>query len=196
MQKILLRSFGYIGLFLLFAIPSIASAMPKTYVINNTYSTVLFRIKHLNVSYVFGSFREIKGSLIYDAKKPSNIKIDITIPANSVYTNNQKRDEHLRSPDFFNARQFPIIRFTSTKVTKNRLNRYNVKGNLTFHGVTKPISFSFNLTGIGKDPKGNERIGALANLSIKRSDFGVNFMLKALGDKIALTISLQGMLQK
>ena len=115
----------------------------------------------------------------------------MSIPIESIDTNNVKRDQHLRAPDYFNAKQFPTMSFQSTNV-KAVDGGYEVTGDLTLHGVTKPVSFTLK----GGDkvvefPKKTKRIGLVSTFSIRRSDFGVTAELKSLGDEIPIPIGIE-----
>ena len=112
-----------------------ASAAPL--VVDAVHSTVLFRIKHLNTSFSWGRFDDISGKVNLDDKSPS---LEIQLKTDSIDTGNAKREEHLKSPDFFSAKQFPTISFRSTKITKSGDGKYTVDGTLKLHGVEQPIS--------------------------------------------------------
>ena len=113
----------------------------------------------------------------------------------SIDTHNAKRDQHLKSPDFFNAKQFPAITFKSKQVKKSSKDTYEVTGDLTIHGVTRPVTVKVTNTGSGKDPMGANRIGFETIFTIKRSDFGMKFMLGPVSDEIRLIVSIEGIRQ-
>jgi polyisoprenoid-binding protein YceI len=117
----------------------------------------------------------------------------VNIDAKSVFSHEEKRDKHLSSADFFDIKQFPQITFKSDSVKKNGDN-YDVKGQLTLHGVTKPIAFTLHRNRTGKDPMGSIRTGGEAEFKIKRSDFGMNFMVgpDKVGDEVSVLVSLEG----
>lgn len=160
------------------------------YKIDSLHSSVVFSAKHYGTSNYYGLFNHISGSVQFD-KNPANIKVNLKIKASSIFTNNRKRDAHLKGPDFLNSKQFPNITFKSTSVSKAG-SSYKVKGNLTLHGVTKPITLNFKKVGEGKDPQGKYRAGGEARFSINRSDFGMKFGIPNLGNKINLIVSLEG----
>lgn len=168
------------------------SAFAQTsYQVDPVHSNVLFRVKHGGIGYVYGQFLKFEGTVKYDEAKPSKTSIAWTIDSNSVFTNNRKRDTHLKSPDFFNAKQFPKITFKSTKVTKKG-DKLRVKGKLTLNGKTRTITTDVKLTGSGKDQQGNERQGFLTEFSIDRSDYGMDFMVGGgVSDKVDLTVSTE-----
>lgn len=172
----------------IFAAPARAA---DSYKVDGTHSSVIFRIKHLGVSYFYGRFTDVSGTCVFDESDPTNSSIQIAIQTESIDTNDQKRDAHLKSPDFFNVRQFPTITFQSTKIKLAGEDKLDVSGNLTFHGVTKPIVISVERTGTGPDPWGGHRTGFETTLTIKRSDFGMDYMLSGLGDEVKLIVSIE-----
>ena len=165
----------------------------STYEIDASHSQVIFKVEHLGVSNNYGRFNAIEGTLKWDASKPESSMIEVKIPAASVDTGNEKRDQHLRSNDFFSAKQFPAIIFKSKKITKKSDNMYTVTGDLTLRGVTKSITTEFEYVGEGKDPWGGYRAGGEAKLEFKRSDFGMDFMLdnNSLGDTVTVMINIE-----
>lgn len=165
-----------------------------SYVLDKGHTAVIFGIKHLNMSYTFGRFNDIDGQFTLDTQNAANSSFKVTIKTASIDTGLKKRDDHLRSPDFFNANQFPVITFESTQVEVTA-NRYLVSGNLTLHGVTQPITMNLEKMGEGKDPWGNYRAGFGTELTIKRSDYGMANMPEAVGDEVKLLISFEGLRQ-
>lgn len=159
--------------------------------IDAVHSTVHFKIKHLGTSWTIGRFNGISGALSYDEAKPEASKVSVEIDANSVDTNSQQRDDHLRSPDFFSVKEFATIKFASTKVAKSG-EKLSITGDLTLHGVTKSLTFTAEKVG-SSDIKeaGGPRIGFYAETSIKRSDFGMGKMLEGASDEVGLTLALE-----
>lgn len=175
---------------LLFA-PEIVAAAAQSYKIDGVHTSVLFRAKRMDVVNIYGRFNEVSGSITADADNPEKSSVEITIKTQSIDTGETRRDDHLRSPDFFNAKQFPTIVFKSTKVTKVGENTYEITGDLTLHGVTKSITGSVEMTGKAKDPRrGQSLIGFETTLTIKRSDFGMKFMLGPVSDEIQITLAV------
>src|SRR3954454_2565602 len=105
-----------------------------TYQLDPVHSSVLFKVRHLNVTDFYGRFNDLSGTVTFDEAGPANNSVQLQIKADSLDTHNEKRDQHLKSPDFFNVKQFPAIAFKSTKVEKLADNSYKVTGNLTLHG--------------------------------------------------------------
>ncbi len=182
--------------FFIFAamIGSAAHGAPEKYNVDASHASVVFKINHMGFSNVYGMFGDVTGDFEVDDKKPEMTKVDITIKADSVDTKNAKRDEHLRKPDFFDAKQFPLITFKSESVKKISATKYQVKGLLTMHGVTKPLSFELTRFRTGLDPMKKQKTGGEASLKIKRSDYGMNFMVgpEKVGDEVDLWVSLEG----
>ncbi len=169
-----------------FASPSLAD----TWQVDAVHTSVVFKVKHLDISNFYGRFNEINGSL----DTGDNASFDFTVPVASIDTNNTKRDDHLRSPDFFNAKQFPTINFKGSSITPND-NGMELKGELTLHGVTKPLTVQMNKIGEGEDQRGSHRIGLETTFTIKRSDFGMDQMIGPVGDEVTLTISIEAIRQ-
>jgi len=165
--------------------------------IDPTHSGVHFTVRHMVISKVRGSFDRYQGSIEFDPANPAASKVSVSIEAGSINTREPKRDEHLRSPDFFDAAQFPALTFTSTKVEKVSDAELRVTGDLTIHGVTRAVTLETEFAGGGKDPWGNERLGFSATASINRKDFGLNWnqVLEAggvlVGEKIEIALDVQ-----
>jgi polyisoprenoid-binding protein YceI len=148
----------------------------STWIIDSDHTTAQFKVKHLMISNVKGVFEKVSGTLTLDDKDISRSKVDVVINIASVNTNIKKRDDHLRSADFFDAATFPTMIFTSSKVEQTGIGKLKVSGNLTIKGVTKPVVLDVDgLTSEIKDPWGNTRRGASATTSVNRKDFGVNW---------------------
>ena len=135
------------------------------------------------------------GQFMFDEASPSKGSINLQVDAKNVDTNVDKRDNHLRSPDFFNVADHPLISFKSTSIKKLNANTYDVSGDLTLLGKTRPISVKAKDTGSGKDPWGNFRRGFESSFTIKRSEFGMDFMLGGLSDEVNITVSVEGIRQ-
>lgn len=177
------------------ALAAVALATPAlaadSYTIDAVHSQVVFRIKHMGVSYNYGTFDKLSGSYVIDG---ANSSIELTIDAASVDTSNAKRDEHLRGTDFFNAKEFPSITFKSKSV-KGSGDTWEVAGDLTYRGVTKPLTAKVVKVGEAKGMRpGEYRSGFEATFTIKRSDFGDNYgtEMGALGDEVALMVNIEG----
>lgn len=181
-----------------FFISFIAQAKPQSYTIDSSHASVVFKVNHLGFSDVYGMFEEVEGSLMLDDKDLKNSSINLTIKVASVDTNHKKRDEHLTSPDFFNAKQFPLMTFKSESIKKKSGNKYEVTGTFELHGVKKKITIPFERHKTGKDPWGKTRTGGSAQFSINRSDYGMNYMngKDQIGNKIEVMISVEAVLDE
>lgn len=143
--------------------------------IDGSHSTAEFSVRHLMITNVKGRFGTLSGTVDYDPEKPEASQIDVTIDATSIDTRDEKRDAHLRSPDFFDVEKFPSLTFKSTSVVKTD-DGFAATGDLTIHGVTKPVTLEVEgPSDQNKDPWGNTRIGASATAKINRKDFGLNW---------------------
>lgn len=150
--------------------------MKTTYTIDPAHSGAHFTVRHMMITNVRGAFRNVKGTVVYDAENPASSSVEAEIDAASIDTREQQRDAHLRSADFLDVEKFPTITFRSTAFTKAGEAEWKVTGDLTIHGVTRPVAL--NVEGPapeGKDPWGNIRSGASATTKIKRSDFGLTW---------------------
>ncbi len=167
----------------------------EEYKVDPGHSSAQFSAGHLGFSLLIGRFNKVEGTFSIDAKKPDTGKAAITIDAASIDSNHEKRDKHLRSPDFLNAKQFPKITFESTEFKGNRKGG-TLKGKMTLKGVTRPVSFTIKQIGEGKDPWGGYRNGYRATGKIKRSDFGMKFSLPKVRDELVLEINIEGVRKK
>jgi polyisoprenoid-binding protein YceI len=161
------------------------------YAVDPVHSGVHFKISHLGLAWVHGRFNDFSGSFTIDPDDPSKCSFGLNINTASVDTNNQKRDEHLRSPDFFNVKQFPAVAFKSTGL-KAIKDGYQVSGDLTMHGVTKPVTFALTGGRKAEFPKGVQRTGFSTELILKRSDFGIDKFTEAVGDEVHIAVSFEG----
>lgn len=178
------------------ALPTFAFA--TTWTIDPDHSNVGFKVKHLMVSNVKGTFEKHTGIVEINDKDITKSKVEVSIDTNSINTNVQKRDEHLRSADFFNVAKYPTMTFVSKKVAKAGKDKLKVTGDLTLHGITKQIVLDVEgPTKESKDPWGNIRKGATATTKINRKDFGLvwNAALEtggvAVGEEITITLEIE-----
>lgn len=170
---------------------------PNEWNIDSAHTTAGFTVKHLMVSTVPGSFGKVSGKITYDPKNPSTLAADVTIDATTINTNNQRRDDHLRSPDFFEVAKYPTITFKSKRATPGAGGTAKLVGDLTMHGVTKEVTLDVSDLG---QPIANGRnfvVGAAATTTIKRSDWGLtwNRALEAGGvtvsDEVKITLGIE-----
>ena len=173
------------------------SAPAATWEIDPGHTSVQFSVRHLMVSNVRGEFGKVSGTIKVDDADVTKSVVEATIDVASITTRNEKRDEHLRSPDFFDAAKFPTITFKSTKAEK-AANGWKLTGDLTMHGVTKPVVLNVEgPTPEIKDPWGNTRAGAQATAKVDRQEFGISWN-KALdsggvtvGNEVSITIDVE-----
>jgi polyisoprenoid-binding protein YceI len=168
------------------------AAQAATYKVDPVHSAVAFRVKHMNTSYAYGRFNSIAGTFSLDPADPAKSAFDFTIKTDSIDTGNAMRDTHLKNADFFNAKQFGTITFKSKKVASAGKDTYEVTGDLTMHGVTKPVTVKIEQTGSGKDMRGGAIAGIESVFTLKRSDFGMKGMLDAVGDDVKVMLSCEG----
>ena len=179
----------------LLAIFSFSAYAAETYKLDPAHTSVVYRVKYSGVTFVYGRFNGPTGSFVYDEASPSKSSIEMQVDANNIDTAVEKRDNHLKSPDFFNAEEHPLVTFKSTSIKKINSDTYEVTGNLTLLGKSRRLTVNANHTGSGKDPWGNFRRGFEASFTIKRSDFGMDFMLGGISDEIGITVSVSGIRQ-
>src|SRR3981081_2374543 len=162
-----------------------------TFKVDPVHSFVLFSVQHLGIANTYGRFNDISGTVVFDRDNPSKSSVELSVPIESLDTHNSIRDRSLKSPDFFNAKQFPTMTFKSTKVEGSG-DTLEVSGDLTIRGVTKPLTVDFKKGGEGKGVFGEMRGGGEKTLTIKRSDFGMTFELGEVGDEVTIILSLEG----
>jgi polyisoprenoid-binding protein YceI len=181
------------SLILLFvlAVAALPGRAADNYGIDTMHTSAVFKIGHLGLSWIYGRFNDITGDFVLDTADPSKSSFTVTIKTESVDTNNAKRDGHLRSPDFFNANQFPLITFKSTAV-KAVSGGYDVTGDLTMHGVTKSITLPLRGGRTAEFPKGVQRTGFTMDTVLKRTDFGMDRLVGPAGDEVYISVSFEG----
>ncbi|BCS52571.1 YceI family protein [Geobacter sp. SVR] len=192
MKRILVSVSTIVALFL----PVLASA--DTWKIDPDHSNVGFKVRHLMVSNVKGSFEKHAGTVVIDDRDIAKSRVEVTIDTASINTNVRKRDDHLRSPDFLDVAKYPSMTFVSRKVVRVGGDRLQVTGDLTLHGITREVVLDVEgLTGESRDPMGNIRRGASASTRINRKDYGLtwNKALEtggvAVGEEIAISLEIE-----
>ncbi len=169
--------------------------------VDASHSAIEFKVKHMMIANVRGSFHKFDADVVADAADLTTANISFSIDVNSIDTRDEQRDGHLKSADFFDVEKFPQITFKSTQVTRKGEGEYALTGDVTIHGVTKPITFSVEFEGSGKDPWGNERAGFSATASLSRKDFGLtwNAALETggvlVGDEVKLALQIEAIKQ-
>ena len=170
-----------------------ASAAVETYTIDPVHSSVAFSIRHF-VSKVPGSFSKFSGTIVVDRANLEKSTVEATIDVTSISTANEKRDGHLKTPDFFDTAKFATATFKSKSWSKTGEDSFDVTGDLTLHGVTKEVVLKTKLLGFGDGNKGTKLSGWEATTTINKADFGVNgpaALGKMLGDEVVLTIGIE-----
>lgn len=204
-----LAAAGAMGLFLLGNVPApvaraeapaakaaVAAPLTGTWTIDPAHTNVTFGIRHLGISTVRGRFDKISGTITADDGRPERASVGVTIPVASINTGVGMRDDHLRTPDFFDAEKYPEITFESTKVSKTR-EGFAARGKLTMHGVTREITLPFQVKGPVNDGMGANRIGVETRIKLNRRDYGMTYGTKLangsldIGNEVDVTISLE-----
>ncbi len=170
-----------------------APAMAAEYAVDPAHSQANFRIDHGGFSTMWGRFNEESGTIMFDADDPASASINLVIQADSVDTNHAERDDHLRSPDFFNTAEFPEITFTSTNVEVTGDNTAVATGDLTMMGVTLEVSFDATFNKVGSFPWAPETevVGFTASGIIDRTDFGMTYGVGGIGSNVHVDIEVE-----
>jgi polyisoprenoid-binding protein YceI len=195
MNRMRLRAtFGLTALLAgLFVSLSAAPARADKFKVDPAHSSLVFRIKHMDIGYIHGRFNEFGGTFAFEEKGGA---LAIEIKAASIDTNNKMRDTHLKSADFLNVKEFPKINFKSTAVKTANGKVYDVTGDLTLHGVTKSATARLERIGTTKHPRTGQIVtGFETTFTIKRSDFGMKFLVGAIGDEVRITLAVEGVRQ-
>lgn len=167
-----------------------AAVQPGAYAIESSHTRVLFAIDHMGTSTWYGDFTQVSGTLKLDPKSPAASQLEISVPVGTISTTNAILDKELKAADWFDAAKYPTMTFRSTKVTPTGPNTATVTGDLTFHGVTKPVVLNVKFKGAGVNPLTKAyTVGFDATGKIKRSDFGVAKYVPLLGDEVDLILS-------
>lgn len=173
-----------------------------TWELDSTHTNIGFSARHAMVAKVRGRFTEYAGTIVIDGANPSASSTKVTIQTKSIDTRNDQRDEHLRSADFLDVEQFPEVTFASTGVKDKGDGEFVLAGDLTIHGVTRPVELEVSYAGVSPDPWGGTRIGFEAHTEISRKDFGLtwNVALETGGvlvsDKIRIDIDVEAVKQE
>jgi polyisoprenoid-binding protein YceI len=163
-----------------------------TYKVDPVHTSVVFRAGHAGVGAVYGVFKEASGTFTLDEADLSKSSFNFEVAAGSVDSRVEKRDAHLKSPDFLNAKQYPEITFKSTSVKKIDDKHLEVTGDLTLHGVTKSITVPVELLGKGEFPQGTPRAGLETIVALKTSDYQIKGLPGLVSDEIKLMIAVEG----
>lgn len=188
MKKMIVTSLLALGLF------TGSAAYAENYVIDTDgmHAFIQFRVKHLGYSWLYGRFDKFKGDFSYDEKKPEDAKVQVTIDTTSVNTNNAERDTHLSAANLLDTKKFPEAKFVSTKYTPTSDGKGKLEGNLTLHGVTKPITIDVESIGAGNDPWGGYRRGFQGSTKFAMADFGLERDLGPASKEVEMILSIEG----
>lgn len=156
------------------------------------HAFIQFKIKHLGYSWVIGRFNKFDGNFSFDEKNPAAAKVEVNIDTSSVDTNHAERDKHLRSKDFLDVSKYPSAKFVSTSFADKGNGKAELKGNLTLHGVTKPVTISVEQIGHGADPWGGYRRGFAGSTTLTLADFGINYNLGPASKDVEMFFSIEG----
>ena len=192
-----MRTLRYVMLAGLLGAAMSAQAAPVTYKLDPNHTMVLFSWNHFGFSNPVADIGIADGTVVFDQQNPSKSSVDVTMPLSNLDTHVPALDKHLKEPDFFDADKYPTITFKSTSVQSLGGKHYKVTGDLTVHGVTKPVVLNATLNGVGTHPMtGQQSIGFNATGTLKRSDFGLGAYVPKVSDEIQLTITTEGSVPK
>lgn len=173
------KGFLVTGLALALALPLHLQAADYVIDTKGAHASINFKISHLGYSFIKGRFNKFSGDFSFDEKNIAKSKVNVKVDTTSLDTNHAERDKHIRSDDFIDAGKFGTATFKSSKVIDKGDNEFDIKGNLTLHGVTKPITIEAELIGAGKDPWGGQRIGFKGETRLELKDFKIPVMGKS-----------------
>lgn len=171
--------------------------MSTRWQIDSSHSLLEFNVRHMMIARVRGQFDSFDGTVVADPQDLTTAQFEISADINSINTREPDRDAHLRSADFFDAENHPKMTFKSTRIEAKGDNKYDIHGELTIRGQTRPVTFAAEMTGEAKDPWGNERFGLTAESKINRKDWGLtwNAALETggvlVGDEVRINVELE-----
>lgn len=184
-----------IALTIVLGAPSLSAAADYLIDTEKAHAFIQFRIKHLGYSWLLGRFNDFDGTFSYDEADPAASKVEVTIKTASVDSNHAERDKHLRGEEFLEVDKFPQATFVSTGFTENDDKTAVLTGNLTLHGVTRPVSLAVKPIGHGPDPWGGKRRGFEATTALKLADYNIDFDLGPAAREVELFLSVEGIEQ-
>lgn len=177
------------------ATPALAPAAEYAIDTKGAHAFIQFRIKHLGYSWLLGRFNDFGGQFSYDEANPNAAKVEVNINTASIDSNHAERDKHLRNHEFLDVKKFPNARFVSTGFKDNGDNTAQLKGNLTLHGVTRPVTIDVEHIGHGPDPWGGYRRGFQGAITLKLADYNINYDLGPASTEVELFLSVEGIRQ-
>lgn len=191
-----------VSIVVLLALALSIPAQAATWQVDPVHSAVYFKVSHLVISKVKGQFGEFSGTIDFDGKNFKDASVEFTVQSASIDTDNEKRDEHLKSADFFAVDSFPTFTFVSKSVTEPNDGKFTLTGDLTLRGVTKEVTFDCEFNGTVQDPWGNTRAGFSAETTINRQDFGVDWSQTldagglVVGDEVEIMLEIESVQQQ
>lgn len=192
-----MRVFRYLLIAGLLGAAATVQASPVTYKLDPNHTMVLFSWNHFGFSNPTADLGMSEGTLVFDQQDPAKSSVEVTLPMSKLDTHVPALDEHLKEADFFNAAKYPVVTFKSTSVQPVGNNHFKVIGNLTVHGVTRPVTLDATLNKIGPHPMTKaQAIGFDATATLKRSDFGVGAYVPMVSDLITIHITTEGSVPK
>ena len=192
-----MRALRYVALAGLLATAGTAAAAPVTYKLDPGHTMVLFSWNHFGFSNPTANLGLGDGTLVFDEKNPAKSSVEVTLPLANLDTHVSALDEHLKKPDFLDADKFSTVTFKSTKVQAEGAGKYKVTGDLTVHGVTKPVVLDAKLNKSGVHPMMKvQTVGFDASTTVKRSDFGMGAYVPNVSDEIKIRITTEGAVAK
>ncbi|GAB3376829.1 YceI family protein [Spongiibacter taiwanensis] len=187
-----MKRLSALGFALILGLSSQLHATEYTIDTKGAHAFIQFRIKHLGYSWLYGRFNDFEGSFVYDEDKPEASSVNVTIDVTSLDSNHAERDKHLRGKDFLHTDKFPTATFKSTRFTPTSDGKAKLEGNLTLHGVTKPVVIDVTEVGGGKDPWGGYRQGFTGTTEIALKDFGIDYDLGPASQTVELILDVEG----
>jgi polyisoprenoid-binding protein YceI len=178
-------------------VAAMAAAQPTTWKSDPAHSNITFAVDYMVLTEVTGNFKEFNATMTSDGENLGNPSVNVSIKTSSINTENDRRDAHLRSADFFDAEKYPEITFVSKSFEKGEGNQYKITGDLTMHGVTKPVTLDAKYMGQAKDMRGNLRVGFKGTTTVNRMDYGVKYNATLetggllIGNNVTVTINAQ-----
>ncbi|HEV8310217.1 MAG TPA: YceI family protein [Methylomirabilota bacterium] len=167
------------------------------WVFNEAHTAAEFCVRHMMITYVRGHFKNLRGTLTFDAEHPAEAQAEVTIDAGTLWSGEPERDDHLRNEDFLDVARHPTIGFRTTRVEPVARHEYRVSGDLTIRGVTRPVTLDVRYLGQGRSPFDDTRIGFTATTRINRYDFGVSWNADmkdrgvVVGDEVLITLDVE-----
>jgi polyisoprenoid-binding protein YceI len=198
-EEIMRRLTSLIAVFLVVGFAGIATAA-DTYTFDVSHSSIGFAVKHLALSKVKGTFNDFSGTILYDASDYVKSSVNVVIKTASIDTDNEGRDNHLRSADFFDAEKYPEITFVSERIEKKD-DRFLAHGTLTMHGIAKKITLSFEISGPIKGMSGEQRIAVETETKLNRQDYGIKWSKTldagglVVGNEVKIEIAIEAVKQ-